>query len=148
MWKKAMELEWAEYRYRYPLRFILHFACAVFAEIVIMEERKVAKQISRTNLGDRLRMDLALCFGDKTARSFSDLLKLVPEIIATDGGLEYHGLNSLVYSSEGFIENLPVDASWRPPRLEPKFDRRLSSAFIHYIREMNGIDMNSHRMWI
>ena len=106
----------------------------------------MAKQISRTNLKDRLCMDLALCFGDKTARTFSDLVELVPGIIEMEGGLEYHGLDSLVYSTEGFIERESPD--WQPQRLEPKFDRILTSAFIAYMLSTDHTDVGSNRMWI
>lgn len=131
-WIDMLQLPWVPLRYRYPLRYALHFACGMVAEHCNFKQRKVPHAIKLPHLRERLVLDVVNFFGVKAGDLAKKMLLDFPKRQSEGLGREERAstTRSLIYeercyNSEFYVNPVPDD--WLPPTFTNEFNERLRS---------------------
>lgn len=123
-WYDLLELKWAPVRYRYPVRYVLHFACAMVWEQQTLAHRGIVDPIHLKHLKERLALDILEFLGAEARHTLETMMADVVRRMKEQP--DAHAFDLLYYPDEGWVGDvLPGDS--KPSWFTPPFNERLKS---------------------
>lgn len=131
-WDDLLQLPWVPLRYRYPVRFILFFACAVVTEYYRFLPRHIPFPINLGHLTTRLVLDVGNFLGPQVQALLELMISQIPDRLSNKLGRreQESTLLSLLYEERCYqsdYQSVPVSNEWAPPTFTPEFNERLKS---------------------
>lgn len=121
-WYALLELAWAPVRYRYCIRFVLHFACAVVLEQQSLARRGIVDPIHLKHLKERLALDILDFLGGEARDTLEQMMTQ-----AMDRMRQQHQVfcfHYMLYPSNGWVEEAAAP-EFRLPWLTDPFNARI-----------------------
>lgn len=138
-WYELLDLDWAPRRYRFCIRYVLHFACAMVWEQQILSHRGIVDPIHLKHLKERLALDILDFLGGEARYTLETMMgdvgrrmKIQPEV---------HGFGNLFYPDEGWMSDPPGPA--KPPLF--KFDSPFNDRIKDLQEEKVSIQRSQNR---
>lgn len=131
-WNDMLHLPWVPVRYRYPVRFILFFACAIVTEYHRFLPRKVPYPLKLKHLTTRLALDVENFLGPQARALLELMMEQIPDRLGPGLGRQEQAssLLSFVYEERFYQSDYidkPLPDEWAPPTFTNEFNERLKS---------------------
>lgn len=129
-WIDMLQLPWVPLRYRYPVRFVLHFACAMVREHSSWKRRKPPRLIKLERLKMRLSMDVGNFLGSRAQELLEKMIAQIPDRLGRGVSADSQASTtmSLIYDERHYDSEWvdePVGDEWAAPIFTKEFNERL-----------------------
>lgn len=129
-WIDMLQLPWVPLRYRYAVRFVLHFACAMVHEHSGWMRRKPPHLIKLAHLKTRLSTDVGNFLGSRARDLLEAMIEQIPDRLGrgVSGDSQASITTSLIYDERHYHSewvDKPVGDDWAAPIFTKEFNERL-----------------------
>lgn len=122
-WYDLLLLDWAPVRYRYSVRFVLHFACGVFLEQQSLSRRGIVDPINQKHLKERLALDIEDFMGAEARNTLEKMMADSARRMREQPTI--HSFFSMLYPNEGWISKHTGGTGAKLPWFTGAFNARI-----------------------
>lgn len=131
-WNDMLQLPWVPVRYRYPVRFVLFYACAIVTEYHRFLPRNVPYPLKLQHLKTRLALDVGNFLGGQARALLEVMMEQIPDRLSDGLGKNEQNasLLSFIYEERFYQSDFvdkPCSDDWAPPTFTNEFNERLKS---------------------